>query len=99
MFSLVTEGLVWTYHTVGRIFLASGRWIMHTTLWLIDWTTNKVIGALNLASELFKWVGGHPIAALKYLAVGFAALVLFLMLDIYIYDRLKRRSARRPEQA
>ena len=96
---MVTEGLVWTYHTVGRIFLASGRWILHTTLWLIDWTTNKVIAALNLATELFNWVGDHPIAALKYLIVGFAALVLFLMLDIYIYDRLKRRSARRPEQA
>ncbi len=89
--------LVCAYHTAGRLFLATGRWILHTTLWLVDWTTNKTIAALNLTTRLFNWVGDHPVSAFKYLALGFIGLVLFLMLDIYIYDRIKRRSSSESE--
>jgi hypothetical protein len=90
---IITDTAVWAIETVARSILAAGRWTSDTIIWLLDWTSQKIVNGLQLVADLAEWVIANPVRAITNLAIVVVIVMIILMIEVYFYDLIKRRNA------
>ena len=90
---IITDMAAWAIETVARSVLAIGRWLSDTIIWLLDWTSQKVVSGLTLIADLTEWIISNPVKALTNLAIVVVIVIIILMIEVYFYDLIKRRNA------
>ncbi|MBU7004437.1 MAG: hypothetical protein HXS50_02635 [Theionarchaea archaeon] len=90
---IITDTAVWAIETVAKSVLAIGRWTSDTIIWLLDWSSQKVVTGLQIVADLAEWIIANPVKALTNLAIIVVIVMIILMIEVYFYDLIKRRNA------